>query len=234
MKGIATPERMSILKPKFGAAQGGIEMGLAFSALQRTFLIDETIPEGKSYYVPSQIPMDLFFRNVGKRHVEFEFHSDFKWSPPDVVNSRGEPMEVLPLTAWLLEPTYTVSLKPGEAFGIPTRGIGVCSYKCPLRFAATAAGEYRVSFASRIDGIVDEGWSEFTTGKLKLRVLDADGGKQTVQLLVAHGAPPVEPNHEARLPSEAGTATTKTTGKGKSVMDSIIWWEKVGGLQAGF
>ncbi|MDB4614522.1 M56 family metallopeptidase [bacterium] len=242
-KGIASPERLSILKPAFGKAKRGIQMGLAFSTMRRTFGVDEVERNGETYQLLRKIPMDVFLRNVGDKRVSFQFMPDINWSPPDVVGPNGQPMNVPGLMLWGGEPIYDISLGPGEAFGVATHGIGVTRDKNrALSFVPSTAGNYLISYL-RMISFGDEPWDssepsgseDLTTGQLTLAVVDKADGQQTVELVTANTVDSPEANADSPA-EDSKPPANHSTGKDSSMtpLDQVIWWEKVGGLQAGF
>jgi beta-lactamase regulating signal transducer with metallopeptidase domain len=232
LSGIATPERLSIVKPVFGEAGRGIEMGLAFSTLRREFSIGDTIP------------IDLFFRNVGEREVTFGFHRDFYWSPLSVFNSRDEKIRIVPLTHWMFEPGLTLTLNPGEAYAVPTPGLRLSQGQQPLSLVAPDIGTYRIELSRRVASDLEKPnkwYEDLKTGSLELKVIEQEGGSSRIQLLAAGADEPEESRTEAAdPPAPASNSTTPSAAKPAKRDDStiplnnVVWWEKVDGLKAGF
>ena len=174
-------ERISILKPVFGKARRGIEMGIAFAGTR------------KKYSTGDKIPIDLFFRNAGDKDVKFQFTADFNWSPPTVVNEQGERVHIPPLPVWLFEGPRTVNLEPGQVFGMKTSGLGLSKGNSALSLVAPTAGKYRIGLLRTIYDYVDpraelpdqvHEWQEhLITGSLEIEVGDEQDGTQTANLL---------------------------------------------------
>lgn len=191
--GVTSPERVSILRPAFGEARRGIEMGLAFPFTQKKFLMDE------------HIPMSLLFRNVGDKEQTFDFYADFHWSPPTVVDAQGERIRIMPQPIWMYEGAHKVRLKPGETYSLPTRGLWLTREKRSLSLIEPAEGIYRIGF-SRVIANQWNGpreWSEtLITGSLKIEVLNgADGSRYAIAL--PKRAAPIEVLQQERLSAEA-------------------------------
>ena len=167
--GHSTPERMNILQPVFGEAQRGVEVGVAWSTLQRTFADGDVIP------------MDLFFRNVGDEEVEFRFHSDFYDGPPRVTNSQGDEINISRHIIWMAQGPYIVRIKPGEAWGIRTNGLGIGMAQLAPNFEHPVVGEYELQFDAFIS------WSStdhatLTTGTMEFDVIQDEQRENAVQL----------------------------------------------------
>lgn len=218
--GLVTPERISILKPKFGKAKHGIELGVAVSTLQASFPVEEVYRRQSALthdrWVPPKqlghmIPMDLFVRNAGSREVSFQL-PDISWSPPDVVASDGQSVYVQPIPLFDTGPVWKISLKPGEVYGIRKHGVGVSRHKkSTLSFVPPAAGMFDVSYTYTIQFDGEAGGSEeLTTGKLTLEVIDGDNGQGTVQRLAVNPGPPEQPAYWT--PAEYGSVASTSTG----------------------
>jgi|GEM_PF-2756420 beta-lactamase regulating signal transducer with metallopeptidase domain len=250
-------ERMSIIKPAFGKARRGIQMGLAFPTLKREFAMGE------------KLPLEIYLRNVSDREQTIGFHPDFYWSPPSYVNPRGEKQRIDPLPVWLFEPGLTLTLKPGEAYGVSTPGLWLSESKRGLSLVMPDLGTYRIEYTRPIINGVEntEYWDEeLQTAPLPLEVFNNKDGKRSVRLPGATDTQPdavpwwnqeqpksqkepakqadVKPHVSTPKPAEPEAAATpppsapepSESAKGTSKVDlkSVIWWKKVKGLQAGF
>lgn len=255
-------ERVSILKPVFGKARRGIQMGIAFAGTRKTYSTGE------------KIPIDLFFRNAGDRNVKFQFTADFYWSPPTVVNEQGERVHIPPLPVWMVEGPRTVNLKPGQAFAMKTLGLGLSKGNGAQCLVAPPAGKYRIGLSRTIYDYVDprgelpdqvHEWQEhLITGSLEIEVGDEQDGTQTAKLLPGKteslnalkedvtrimarsdglpelpvGAPPSGPVTEDPTPSEPKPASSPEPSLSKQAtkipLKDVIWWKTTDGLQAGF
>lgn len=227
--GIATRERMQILKPVFGAARRGVETGLAFSTRRSTYVIGETIP------------VDLFVRNVGDRKVTIGFHPDLYWSPLNVVDSNDREVPIEPLRHWMFEPALAVTLDPGQAYSLPTPGLWLRQRPGPLCFVPPDIGTYRIKLSRTISGNAgdQDSWIEdLTTGPLPFHVVSDKDGQSAIQLLTANNNQPVpeNPTDKATENSEDSPAASDSSDDSESKIDlsEVIWWERVEGLQAGF
>lgn len=183
--GISSPERLRILKPVFGKARRGIEVGIAYSTLKRDFSIGEVIP------------MDMFFRNAGREEVSFEYVEDFFWNRPLVVSSRGKEVPITRVHAWISPGPHKVTLKPGEVWGLHTRGLALGHRVTgniheddtpqPV-FESPVAGEYELKFKETISnsgGAPGEWSDELTSGKLKFTISKDKAGNIRAKLLSA-------------------------------------------------
>ncbi|MFT5527502.1 MAG: S1-C subfamily serine protease, partial [Pirellulaceae bacterium] len=160
-------DRMAILKPVFGRPHRGIEMGLAISTFRRRFAIGE------------HIPMDLYFRNAGKKEATFRYHPDFSCHTPSVVNSRGEKMKVSGIMTWMEGRTYNIALKPGESSWVRTAGLGIAS-RFP-NFVSPTVGKYKIKFSDSIiwnNSGKPDSWSELESGSLEFEVFDIEADKK--------------------------------------------------------
>ena len=255
-------ERISILKPVFGKARRGIEMGIAFAGRR------------KKYSTGEEIPIDLFFRNSGDRNVKFQFTADFYWSPPTVVNEQGERLHIPPLPVWMFEGPRTVNLEPGQTFGMKTPGLGLSKGNRSLSLVAPTTGKYRigllrtiydhVSPTAELPDQVHEWQEHLITGSLEIEVRDEQDGTQTAKLLPGNslplqaleedianivarldgppelpvGAPLSGPVTEDPTPSGPKPASPAEPSLNKQTtkipLKDVIWWKTVDGLQAGF
>ncbi len=77
ISGPAAKEQMELLKPVFGEAKRGIQLGLAVGSLERTF------PQG------GRIPLWLFYRNLGDKELTFHLSQDFMNHPATVTDANG-------------------------------------------------------------------------------------------------------------------------------------------------
>ncbi len=171
---LSSPERLSVIKPEFGEAHGGIQLGLAFSTLQRTFAYGEVIP------------LEVYVRNVGNKETAVVFHPDMNWSPPEVLNSAGETLRIVPLPVWLFEPPVNVTLKPGETYGVFAPGFRVSESRSALAFVNPEPGTYRLRLARRVSEGDEsrEHWHEdLATDTLGFEIIETDEGKRSVRLL---------------------------------------------------
>lgn len=248
---VGSAERISILKPAFGKARHDIQMGIGFAGTRKT------------YSTGKNIPIDLFFRNVGTTRTEFDFHADFYWSPPTVVNEQGERMSISPIPVWLFEGPTKVSLEPGQTFGMSTRGLGLRNDKSGLSLVAPPRGKYRIGFLRTIYDHLK--WQEhLISGTLEIEVGDRLNGVQVAKLLPGTSAHldvlEAEAKHQPQdlddppelsvtdLPTNPATEETPLS-ESQSVeppetdsesqhsnipLDQVIWWEKADGLQVGF
>lgn len=255
-------ERMSILKPVFGEARHGIQMGIAFTSTRRKVSMGDVVA------------IDLFFRNVGNKQMKFEFYPDFYWSPPTVVNEQGERVHIPPLPVWRYEGPTRVTLGSGEAFGMQTQGLGLREGNGALSLIDPAAGKYRIGFSR---GIHDQSnpsltwqeqvitWAEqLISGSLEIEVADRKNGTRYAELLTGGaaplkvleaeamqqplkldsppelpvGMPPSGPVTDDPTPSELKPASPSEPSLDEQVtkvpLKDVIWWKKVDGLQAGF
>lgn len=220
-----SPERTGIIKPEFGEARRGIQLGLAFPTLQRSFAIGQ------------KIPLEVFVRNIGEGETSVQFHPDMYWSPASVVNSSGEDLRITPMPLWLLEPSVNVTLKPGQSYGTPTPGFQVTESRTGLSLVAPDPGKYRLQLIRHVSGDVQnpDAWQEeLKTDTLSFEVLEDEEGQRSVRLLVAENDQTPTPAAvtkavRKREPGEAQPAETS-----KIPLEDVIWWEKVQGLQAGF
>lgn len=207
----ATPERLSILKPKFGPAKLGIQMGVAFSTLRRRFAVGEVVP------------MDLFFRNAGDTQVTFEYLAHFYENVPTVLNSRGDAIAIPPKLAWVAPGPYTVTLKPGQVWGIPTLGLGLGkSHRIPS-FESPVAGEYQLAFSQEIIRETNESIQRLVTGSLDFAVVKTKG-EVGAELSPAKPKQPVEKS--TAKPNEPQVETFAATNEQKAAKARI---EELGG-----
>lgn len=226
--GMASPERMSILKPVFGKAIRGIEMGLAFGTTRRSFGQDE------------DVPVEVFLRNAGSKPVSFRFHPDFMPYPLGIVGPDEKLIPIMPLMHWMFIPPLDLTLKPGEAHAVTTPGLRTSDDPCPLNFVAKTPGRYRVTLSRSIwHGNESTEWSEMlTAGELEFEVLRKAKGKPRIRIAgkepqkeKAAAAPASRSGNTEKPKPEAKTANQKTSN---IPLKEVIWWEKVNGLQAGF
>lgn len=226
--GMASPERMSILKPVFGKAARGIEMGLAFGTTRTTFGPDENVP------------VEVVLRNAGSELVSFKFDPDFMPYPPGIVGPDGKLIAIMPLMHWMFIPPLDLTLKPGEAHAVTTPGLRTSDDPCPLNFVAKTPGRYRVTLSRAIwHGKESVEWSEMlTAGELAFEVLRKAEGKPRIRIAgkepqkeKAVSAPASRSGDAEKPKEEAKPANRKTSS---IPLKEVIWWEKVNGLQAGF
>lgn len=161
-EGMSSPERMSILKPVFGQAGHGIEMGLAFGTTQKTFAPGETVP------------VEVFLRNASSQDVAFKFHPDFMPYPLGIVDPNGKRIRITPLMHWMFIPPLDLHLKPGEAYAVTTHGLRLSKdSKKALHFVPSTPGTYRVVLSRAIwGGTKPNDWmEELTAGSLEFEIL---------------------------------------------------------------
>lgn len=143
--GEAAMKQMELLKPVFGEAKLGIQLGLAIGSLERTF------PEG------GHIPLWLFYRNVGDKELTFQTSQNFINDPPTVTDENGQRVQVSFMMHWGLIPPLTITLKPGEIWCIATTGLYVGE---PMPSIKPVVGKYKLTYPQGI-------WDVNTTPQLR-------------------------------------------------------------------
>ena len=111
--GPVTPEDVARLKPVFGEAKRGIQLGLAVASARTSFPVGD------------RILLWLFFRNIGDKELTFNTHLDFIAYPPSVKNEQGESVVVSRVYHFMDMPTTKLTLKPGEVWCIKTPGLAL-------------------------------------------------------------------------------------------------------------
>lgn len=173
LKGLSAKEQMELLKPKFGDAKRGIQLGVAFAS-----------PSATTYALGERIPMVLFFRNAGQKEVTFQVHVDFMAYPPSVVNEDGQKQSISSLLTFIDKPTRTITLKPDEVYSVETYGLGLGKKQGAPSFESPVDGKYMIEFSEGIFWNLNdpqEKWSEgLTSGTLEFEVTSGLLGQQTV------------------------------------------------------
>jgi S1-C subfamily serine protease/beta-lactamase regulating signal transducer with metallopeptidase domain/protocatechuate 3,4-dioxygenase beta subunit len=179
LKGLSAKEQMELLKPKFGDAKRGIQLGVAFAS-----------PAATTYALGDRVPMVLFFRNAGQQEVTFQVHVDFMAYPPSVVNEDGQKQSISSLLTFIDKPTRTITLKPDEVYSVETYGLGLGKKQGAPSFESPVDGKYTIEFSEGIFWNLNdpqEKWSEgLTSGTLEFEVTSGLLGQQAV--LIPHAA----------------------------------------------
>lgn len=192
ISGPAAKEQMDLLKPVFGEAKRGIQLGLAVGSLERTF------PQG------GRIPLWLFYRNGGEQELTFNTHHDFIAYPPGVKNERGETVQVSSIMHFRFIPPTTITLKPGEVWCIATAGLNLGDRVPGMK---PVAGKYKVGFGMGI-------WDVNTTQRLNTDIPILPSGTPDISgLLKADPKPPAANNLAGQIVETPNWSESLTTGE---------------------
>lgn len=145
ISGASAKEQMDLLKPVFGEAKRGIQLGLAVGSLERTFAAD------------GRIPLRLFYRNVGDQAQTFNLSQDFMNDPVTVTDENGKRVQVNFVIHWMdVIASLTITLKPGEVWCIATPGLYLGDRMPSIK---PVAGKYKLTYPQGI-------WDVNTTQRL--------------------------------------------------------------------
>ena len=135
LEGDAARQQMELLKPVFGEAKRGIQLGLAVGSLERTF------PQG------GRIPMWLFYRNLGDKELTFHISQDFMNDPVTVTDANGKPVQVNFVMHWMFIAPLKITLQPGEVWCIATTGLNLGDRMPSIK---PVAGKYKLTYPQGI------------------------------------------------------------------------------------
>ena len=152
-------DRIIQLDPEFGPEHRGLKLGVAYSKPQIIWQMGQ------------RIPLELFVVNVGNEDASFSIRSAPRISyAPRVANSKGEVVRGVNNMV-VFQPSYGVTLKPGEVCRLPASGLGLSTGENVADFKSPKVGDYTMSY--HVESL--------TSGVLKFKVEKDDAGKTRVR-----------------------------------------------------
>lgn len=192
LEGDAARQQMERLKPVFGEAKRGIQLGLAVGSLERTF------PQG------GRIPLWLFYRNRGDKELTFHISQDFMNDPPTVTDAIGKRVQVNFVMHWMFIAPLKITLQPGEVWCIATPGLYLRDRMPSIK---PVAGKYKLTYPQGI-------WDVNTTQRLNTDIpLLPTGTPDISGLLKADPNQPVSNNLAGQIVETPNWSEYLTTGE---------------------
>lgn len=173
ISGPAAKEQLDLLKPVFGEAKRGIQLGLAVGSLERTFAADD------------RIPLWLFYRNRGDKELTFHLSHDFMNDPPTVTDANGKRVQVNFVMHWMFIAPLKITLQPGEVWCIATPGLYLGNGMPSIK---PVAGKYKLTYPQGI-------WDVKTTQRLNTDIPSLPSGTPDISGLLK--ADPKQPASNA-------------------------------------
>ena len=130
-------QQLEQLKPVYGKAKRGIQLGLAINTHSRSFA------EGE------RLPLMLVYRNMGQEELTFHIPQDHWNDPPTVIDQNGKHVQVTFVMHWMNISPLKITLKPGEAWCGMTPGLYLGERMPNIK---PVAGKYRLT---HLQGISD-------------------------------------------------------------------------------